>query len=93
MESIKVELVLPAEFLTELQGLIMATVAEAVKQNVNAIRIEQTKLTRKEACTKLKISLPTLSNHIHSGKIKAQRIGRRILIPESEIESFLKQSA
>jgi excisionase family DNA binding protein len=93
MESIKVELVLPAEFLIELQGLIMATVAEAVKQNVNAIRIEQTKLTRKEACGKLKISLPTLSNHINSGKIKAQRIGRRILIPESEIESFLKQSA
>jgi excisionase family DNA binding protein len=93
MEAIKIELVLPAEFLASLDERIMECVTRAVQANVNLIRSEQTKLTRKEACDKLKISLPTLSNHIHSGKIKAQRIGRRILIPESEIESFLKQSA
>jgi excisionase family DNA binding protein len=93
MEGIKVELVLPAEFLKELQAMILVTVAEAVKANVDSIRSENTKLTRQEACAKLKISLPTLSNHINSGKIKAQKIGRRILIPETELESFLKQSA
>lgn len=93
MEAIKVEVTLPEEFLLQLEDRIRKSVAEALKENVHAIKAEQTKLTRKEAAARLHISLPTLDNHINKGRIKTQQIGRRILIPEIEIESFLKQSA
>ena len=93
MEPIKIELVISESFLTQLDEHIKKSVAEALAQNVESIKSEQTKLTREEACKMLKISLPTLSKHIKDETIRAQRIGRRVLIPISEIENYLKKSA
>jgi excisionase family DNA binding protein len=93
MEGIRVEVTLPEEFLQQLEERIKKSVAEALQANIQAIKQDQTKLTREEAAKKLRISLPTLSKHIKSGLIKSQQIGKRVLIPESEIEQFLKQSA
>jgi excisionase family DNA binding protein len=45
--------------------------------------------TRKETATKIHVSLPTLNELTKSGKLKAYRIGGRVLYKESEIEASL----
>jgi len=48
-------------------------------------------LTRQEACALLKIAVSTLDVAIGRGMIKARRIGLRVLIPQSEIERFVRR--
>jgi excisionase family DNA binding protein len=47
-------------------------------------------LTRVEAAKVLHISLPTLHTYTKLGLIPAQRIGTRVLYPESELKDALK---
>ena len=51
----------------------------------------QSYLTRKETAKLLNVSLPTLNEYSKSGKIKAYRVGVRVLYKQSEIESSLVQ--
>lgn len=46
-------------------------------------------LTRREAADTLRISLRTLDYLIASGTVRAHRIGRRVLILQSEIVKLL----
>jgi excisionase family DNA binding protein len=93
MTGVKVEFTFPEEFLIELRAEIKKAVVDALHENVDAIRSQEKKLTRKEAASKLRISLPTLDKFLNEKRIAAQCIGKRILIPESEIENYLKKSA
>jgi excisionase family DNA binding protein len=93
MEGIKVEFVFTPEQLAALEQRIIEAVGKALIQNMAAIRSEQTNLTRKEAAERLKISVRNLDRYIADGSIRVNRLKRAILIPESEIENFLKQSA
>lgn len=93
METAFVKYALPPEIIAQIKAEVKQSVIEALRENVEAIRSEEKKLTRKEAAAKLKISLTTLDKHLDAKTIRPQIIGRRVLIPESEIENFLKQSA
>lgn len=46
--------------------------------------------TRKETAKRLKISLPTLNEYTKQGIIVGNRLGRRVLYRQSDIESALK---
>jgi excisionase family DNA binding protein len=46
--------------------------------------------TRREAADALRISLRTLDYLLAEGKISAQRIGRRVVIPRLEIARLLR---
>jgi excisionase family DNA binding protein len=48
-------------------------------------------LTTDEAAKYLKISKPTLLNHIRERKIKAKKVGRSWRILQSELYRFLKE--
>ena len=54
-------------------------------------KIEMTSrhMTRKEAATYLKVCLSTLDNYIKQGKIKTSRIGSRVLIKKSDLDSSI----
>ncbi len=46
--------------------------------------------SRKEAAETLSVSVRTLQSLIRGGRIRAKRVGRRTLIPKSELEKFVK---
>jgi excisionase family DNA binding protein len=50
---------------------------------------EDVVLTTEEAAQYLKISKPTLSKHLHSGKIKGIKVGRSWRFLQSELYRFL----
>ena len=51
-----------------------------------------TLFTRREAATSLRISRSTLDTHINLGRILVTRLGRRVLIPASEIDRLSQAS-
>lgn len=48
-------------------------------------------LTRKDTATRLKVSLVTLTDWVNRGKLKAYKIGGRVLFRENEVEEALAQ--
>jgi excisionase family DNA binding protein len=48
-------------------------------------QVDEKRLTRKQLCERWNITLPTLSNYVHDGKITPIKIGRRVLFSENEI--------
>ncbi|MCI0722928.1 MAG: helix-turn-helix domain-containing protein [Acidobacteria bacterium] len=53
--------------------------------------MEQLLIGRREAAEALGICLRTLDYMITRGQLVARRIGRRVLIPRSELERFAKR--
>jgi excisionase family DNA binding protein len=47
-------------------------------------------LTREEAAEVLRLSLRTFDKLLASGEIIPRRVGRRVLIPRTEVERFAK---
>jgi excisionase family DNA binding protein len=66
----------------ELKTLIREVTKEELK---NALPKETRYLTRAQVAAKLNISLPTLDKATWNGKLKAYRIGGRILYKEEDI--------
>jgi excisionase family DNA binding protein len=50
-------------------------------------------VTREEAAEALRLSLRTLDRLLATGQISIRRVGRRVLIPRSEIERFAGEHA
>ncbi len=48
-------------------------------------------LTRQETARRLKVSLVTLTEWVNRGKVRAYKIGGRVLFRENEIEEALAQ--
>lgn len=48
-------------------------------------------LTRQETARRLRISLVTLTDWVNRGKIRAHKIGGRVLFRESDVEAALNQ--
>jgi excisionase family DNA binding protein len=46
-------------------------------------------LTRREAATFLRISVPTLDRHLATGLLIPTRVGRKVLFREKALEKFL----
>ena len=47
--------------------------------------------TRKEAAKRARITLLTLDKYIQEGRIKAHRLGRRVLFSEEEIKKAIEE--
>lgn len=47
-------------------------------------------MTRREAADALRVSLRTIDYLLEQGKLRARRIGRRIVIPRAELEHLLR---
>ncbi len=48
-------------------------------------------VTREEAAEALRLSLRTVDKLLAAGEMSARRVGRRVLIPRSEIERFASE--
>lgn len=64
-------------------------IAQAVIDKLNEQPQEIKTMQRKEGAKALGVSLPTLDGLIANGTIRAKKIGRRVVIPCSEIENLL----
>jgi excisionase family DNA binding protein len=93
LEPIKIHFELTPDLREEFKAFIKETIAAEMRAHVATVRSEQKSLTRKEAAIKLSIGLNSVDKLIASGELRSRRVGKRILIPETELESFLKQSA
>jgi excisionase family DNA binding protein len=65
---------------------IQSTIREELQLSIPAKGEEPQYLTRKEAASFLKISVPTLYAYTNSGRLVAFRIGRRVLYKLSDLE-------
>lgn len=80
----------------ELQAMMRSLLQEQAQNLLQSIsdrqpQIQKTDeikfLTRIEAANRLRITLPTLNKRMRDGRIGYMRIGRRVLIPESEVQN------
>ncbi len=51
--------------------------------------MEESLITKKEACDKLKVTLPTINRMIKEGKIEAFKIGGIVRITESSLVEMI----
>jgi len=77
------------ELLQQLREIVREEIAAAkLSQQPNDTKVSY--LSRKELAEKYHITLPTLSSWTKLGKVKAYRIGRRVLYKEQEVDQSLK---
>jgi excisionase family DNA binding protein len=91
MSALKLEIEIPPSVYKALEDHITACVTKAFEAKATLIQKQGTKLSRQEAAKKLRVSLPTLDKYIREEKIRTQTIGRRVLIPEMDLERFLNR--
>lgn len=89
MQQFKLLIELPKEVLDRIESVIAETIRRELANHVREIQAKPLLLTRKEAAKKLRVSLPTLRAYENKGFLNGQRIGRRVLFSEDEIERFL----
>lgn len=86
-QSTTIEIVTP-EYLKE---IVREVLVEEVPKLIPRQHSTNKYYTRKEAATRARITLPTLDKYIQEGKIKANRLGRRILFSEEDINNAIEQ--
>lgn len=59
------------------------------KDKIMTVKGKDIVLTTREAAKYLKISKPTFFKYIHSGKIKAVKVGNGFRVHQSELHRFL----
>ena len=74
-----------------LKEIVREVLAEEVPKLIPQQKTSQTYYTRKEAAKRARITLPTLDKYIQEGKIKAHRLGRRVLFSEEDINNAIEQ--
>jgi len=76
-----------------LTACIVANIPQIAQAVVSELRTQPREihtLERREAANQLGVSLPTLDGLIKDGTIRAKKLGRRVLIPQQEIENLLE---
>lgn len=86
------EMDIPESALRVFEAKCNAIADRVFSERLAALQKERVKFTRAEAALRLRVSLPTLDKYIAEGVIKSQRMGKRILIPEAELENFLNRN-
>ena len=74
----------------DLIEILEGVISEKIQELKPKPKEETEYLTRKEVKELLRISYPTLHELVNSGKLKAYRIGGRVLFIKSEVESSLE---
>lgn len=82
--SILLENISSEELFSKLRELISEELAKRLQPE-----IPQVYMTKKEACEKLRLSLPTLGRLTTDGTLKGYRVGRRVLYRADEVEQAL----
>lgn len=94
MSSVRLEIDLPQTVLDKISVIASQAASQAVQSEMqkyfDRLATSSVRLTRKEASEMLRVSLPTLDRLLHDEKISAERIGRKILISQQSIESYLR---
>lgn len=72
-----------------LRGIVSNEVSKVLQQKEQERKPEQN-YSRDEVCKLLKISKVTLWQRTKEGKIRATKIGRRVVYTESEVKRFLE---
>ena len=75
------------ELLERIGQLIDARISDLAPKNENTKQSDY--ITRKEVCSLLKISLPTLHDWTRIGRLVSYKIGTRVLYRQSEVLSSL----
>ncbi len=90
---VKEQFILNGLTVERLSEMIREAVHEEMQQMQVPVWREQNDryLSRKEVATLLKISLVTLTSWINRGKIKAHKIGGRVLFRECDIKESVAQ--
>lgn len=73
----------------DLKGIISDAVSIAVKNAIAEVRPKY--LTRQEVADIYKVSLTTVHDWINSGKLKAVKIGGRVLFPADEVTKAVQE--
>ena len=78
-----------------LSDIIRETVQQEVGKSQSQTSIskdaDENYLTRKETAARLRVSLVTLTEWVNKSRLKAYKIGGRVLFRESEVEEALAQ--
>jgi excisionase family DNA binding protein len=77
------------EFKCEIEDLIQEAFIKQINNSPQSIK-EPEFISRKQVCSLLSISYPTLNKYVKTGDIPAKRIGNKILFAKSEVENSLK---
>ena len=74
-----------------LKEIVREVLTEEIPKLLPQKSTEGKHYTRKEAAKLARITLPTLDKYIQEGKIKAHRLGRRVLFSEEEIKKAIEE--
>lgn len=74
-----------------LKEIVREVITEEIPKLLPQKSTEGKYCTRKEAAKRARITLPTLDKYIQEGKIKAHRLGRRVLFSEEEIKKAIEE--
>jgi excisionase family DNA binding protein len=85
--STSIEIVTPSD----LREIVREVIVEEVTKLIPQKSTGQKYYTRKEAAKKARITMPTLDKYIQEGKIKAHRLGRRVLFSEEDIKNAIEE--
>ena len=75
----------------DLKEIVREVIVEEIPKLLPQKSSEGKYYTRKEAAKRARITMPTLDKYIQEGKIKAHRLGRRVLFSEDEIKKVTKK--
>ena len=78
-------------FSENLKEIVREVLTEEIPKLLPQKSTEGKYYTRKEAAKRARITLPTLDKYIQEGKIKAHRLGRRVLFSEEEIRKAIEE--
>lgn len=74
-----------------LKEIVREVIVEEIPKLLPQKSTEGKYYTRKEAAKRARITMPTLDKYIQEGKIKAHRLGRRVLFSEDEIKKAIEE--
>ena len=75
----------------DLREIVREVIVEEVPTLIPPRSTGEKYYTRKEAAKRARITMPTLDKYIQEGKIKAHRLGRRVLFSEEEIKKAVEE--
>jgi excisionase family DNA binding protein len=75
----------------QLREIVREVIVEEVPKLIPQKSTEGKYYTRKEAAKRACITMPTLDKYIQEGKIKAHRLGRRVLFSEADIKKAIEE--